>query len=127
MLAALVFGGRYVLRPVFASWPRPQPGAFTATALLVVLGTALLVSAVGLSMALGAFLAGVLLADSEYPPRAGGGHRALQGPAARASSSSPVGMSANLGLLLERPVRVAGLVLGLVAVKVAGALRHWRG
>ena len=41
-----------------------------------------LVSGVGLSMALGAFLAGVLLADSRVSPRAGGGHRALQGPAA---------------------------------------------
>ena len=67
MLGGVVLGGRYVLRPVFrfvASLHSQE--LFTATALLLVVGTALLVSQVGLSMALGAFLAGVLLADSEY-------------------------------------------------------------
>ena len=67
VLAAVTVGGRYVLRPVLrrVSSLHSQE-LFTATALLVVVGTALLMAQVGLSMALGAFLAGVLLADSEF-------------------------------------------------------------
>ena len=67
VLAALVFGGGYVLRPALRIVAETKVSeAFTAAALLVVLGTALLVDAVGMSMALGAFVAGLLLADSEY-------------------------------------------------------------
>ena len=66
-LALVVFGGRYLLRPVFRALAAAQvPEIFTAAALLTVTGTALAMSAVHLSMSLGAFLAGVLLADSEY-------------------------------------------------------------
>ncbi len=66
-LAMVLIGGRYLLRP----WLRRVAAArsrelFTASALLLVLGVAALMSAVGLSMALGAFVAGVLLADSEF-------------------------------------------------------------
>jgi glutathione-regulated potassium-efflux system ancillary protein KefC/glutathione-regulated potassium-efflux system protein KefB len=66
-LAAVVVAGRLVLRPVlrFVAETRISD-VFTAAALLVVIVTALLVNAAGLSMALGAFSAGVLLADSEY-------------------------------------------------------------
>ena len=63
----VVVAGRFLLRPVLrivAANPRVQE-AFTAAALLVVVGTALLFESAGLSMALGAFIAGVLLADSE--------------------------------------------------------------
>ncbi|MBK5074353.1 glutathione-regulated potassium-efflux system protein KefB [Budviciaceae bacterium CWB-B4] len=66
-LAILVLGCRYLLRPIFryvaASGVRE---VFTATALLVVLGAAVLMQQIGFSMALGTFLAGVLLAESEY-------------------------------------------------------------
>ncbi|MCC7346074.1 MAG: cation:proton antiporter, partial [Variibacter sp.] len=66
-IAAVVVAGRYLLNPLFrvlaASGARE---AMTAAALLVVLGTALLMHAAGMSMALGAFLAGVLLAESNY-------------------------------------------------------------
>lgn len=67
VVLAVVGLGRYILRPalrVVASTKVKE--AFTAAALLVVVGTALLFDSLGLSMALGAFLAGVLLADSEY-------------------------------------------------------------
>ncbi|MGH8188722.1 MAG: monovalent cation:proton antiporter-2 (CPA2) family protein, partial [Steroidobacteraceae bacterium] len=67
VLALLVFGGRYVLRPLLRIVAETKVSeAFTAAALLVVIGTALITNAIGLSMALGAFVAGLLLADSEY-------------------------------------------------------------
>ncbi len=66
-LAVMLIGGRYLLRPLFryiaASAVRE---IFTATALLVVLGAALFMNALGFSMALGTFIAGVLLAESEF-------------------------------------------------------------
>ena len=66
-IATVVLGGRLLLRHVFRMVARVQmPEVFTASALLVVLGTAWLMQVAGLSMGLGAFLAGVLLADSEF-------------------------------------------------------------
>ncbi len=67
MIALVVVGGRLVLRQLFraVAWTR-MPEVFTATSLLVVVGTAWLMQLAGLSMGLGAFLAGVLLADSEF-------------------------------------------------------------
>ncbi|MBN0904341.1 cation:proton antiporter, partial [Pseudomonas aeruginosa] len=60
-------GGRYLLRPVFRIVAQTKlQDMSTATSLLVVMGTALLMELAGVSMALGAFLAGLLLADSEY-------------------------------------------------------------
>ena len=67
MIAAIVFGGRLLLRPALRWIARSDtPEIFTAAALLLVVATAALMQSVGLSMALGAFLAGVLLAESEY-------------------------------------------------------------
>ena len=67
VIAVVVIGGRYLLRPVFRVVAKTGlPEVSTATALLVVIGTAWLMDLVGVSMALGAFLAGLLLADSEY-------------------------------------------------------------
>ncbi len=66
-IATVVLGGRLLLPHVFRIVARVQmPEVFTASALLVVLGTAWLMQVAGLSMGLGAFLAGVLLADSEF-------------------------------------------------------------
>lgn len=69
-LAALGFVallGRYVFRPLFAVVVSVKmPELFTATSLFLVIGTSFLTAAAGLSMALGAFLAGILMADSEY-------------------------------------------------------------
>jgi glutathione-regulated potassium-efflux system protein KefB len=66
-IAALVVAGRYLLNPFFRllAWTGARE-VMTAAALLVVLGAALLMQWVGMSMALGAFLAGVLLAESTY-------------------------------------------------------------
>ena len=66
-IVVIVFGGRLLLRPALRWIAHSRtPEIFTAAALLLVLGTAALMHWVGLSMALGAFLAGVLLAESEY-------------------------------------------------------------
>ncbi len=83
VIAAIVLGGRLLLRPALRWIARSDtPEIFTAAALLLVVATAALMQSVGLSMALGAFLAGVLLAESEYRRAAGDRPRALQGPAA---------------------------------------------
>ncbi|HET9447066.1 MAG TPA: monovalent cation:proton antiporter-2 (CPA2) family protein [Steroidobacteraceae bacterium] len=117
VLAVLVFGGRYVLRPALRVVAQTKVSeAFTAAALLVVLGTALLVNAVGLSMALGAFIAGLLLADSEYRHELEADIEPFKGLLLGLFFMS-VGMTANLGLLLEQPGRIALLVAGLVTVK----------
>ena len=66
-VAAIVLGGRYLLRPVFRAIAATRlRELFVATALLLVIGIALLMNQVGLSAALGTFLAGVVLANSEY-------------------------------------------------------------
>ena len=130
VLAILVFGGRYVLRPVLRIVAETKVSeAFTAAALFVVLGTALLVNAVGLSMALGAFVAGLLLADSEYRHELEADIEPFKGLLLGLFFMS-VGLSANLGLLLEQPGRIVLLVTGLITVKfvllyaLARATRH---
>jgi len=122
VLIALVFGGRYVLRPVLRLVAETKVSeAFTAVALFVVLGTALLVESVGMSMALGAFVAGLLLADSEYRHELEADIEPFKGLLLGLFFMS-VGMMANLGLLLERPGLIALLVTGLLAAK---ALLLW--
>ena len=117
VLAALVFGGSYVLRPVLRIVAETKVNeAFTAAALFVVLGTALLVDAVGLSMALGAFVAGLLLADSEYRHELEADIEPFKGLLLGLFFMS-VGMTANLGLLLDQPGRIALFVAGLLVVK----------
>jgi glutathione-regulated potassium-efflux system ancillary protein KefC/glutathione-regulated potassium-efflux system protein KefB len=130
VLAALVFGGRYVLRPALRLVAETKVSeAFTAAALFVVLGTALLVESVGMSMALGAFVAGLLLADSEYRHELEADIEPFKGLLLGLFFMS-VGMAANLGLLLEKPGLVALLVSGLLIVKftvlwlIARVTRH---
>ena len=119
MITAIVVGGRYALRPLFRLIADTRVREiFTAFSLLVVLGIALLMQAVGLSMALGTFVAGVLLADSEYRHALESDIEPFKGLLLGLFFIS-VGMSVDVGLLLERPVAVAGLVLGLLAAKIA--------
>lgn len=127
VLIGVVLAGRYVLRPVFkvvASTHSQE--LFTATALLLVMGTAALVSAVGLSMALGAFLAGVLLADSEFRHELEADIEPFKGLLLGLFFIA-VGMSVNIGLVAARPFLVVGLVLGLVALKMVAlfAIGRW--
>ena len=117
VLALLVFGGGYVLRPVLRLVAETKVNeAFTAAALFVVIGTALLVESVGMSMALGAFVAGLLLADSEYRHELEADIEPFKGLLLGLFFMS-VGMMTNLGMLLERPGLIALLVTGLIGVK----------
>jgi monovalent cation:proton antiporter-2 (CPA2) family protein len=118
-LAFVVFLGRYLLRPVLRILAATQvPEIFTAAALLTVTGTALGMTAVGLSASLGAFLAGMLLADSEY-------HYELQADIEPFKGLllglffMAVGMSANLGFILQDPLAVFEAVAVLVVLKIA--------
>lgn len=119
VLSLLVLASRYFLRPLFrfvASTKLSE--VFTAAALLLVLATSLAADAVGLSMSLGAFLAGVLLADSEYRHELQADIEPFKGLLLGLFFMA-VGMSANLGLLIEQPLKILGLVLGLLVVKAA--------
>ena len=117
-IALVVVGGRYLLRPVFRIVARTGlQEVSTATALLVVIGTAWLMELAGVSMALGAFLAGLLLADSEYRHELESQIEPFKGLLLGLFFMS-VGMGANLGLLLADPARVIGLTLLLLALKL---------
>jgi glutathione-regulated potassium-efflux system ancillary protein KefC/glutathione-regulated potassium-efflux system protein KefB len=118
VLAVVVVGGRYVLRPMLRIVAETRvTEAFTAAGLLVVIGTALLVSQVGLSMSLGAFLAGVLLADSEFRHELEANIEPFKGLLLGLFFIT-VGMSANLGLVREKPLLIFGLTLGFMLMKV---------
>ncbi|MDE1169151.1 MAG: monovalent cation:proton antiporter-2 (CPA2) family protein [Pseudomonas sp.] len=117
-IAVVVVGGRYLLRPVFRTVARTGlPEVSTATALLVVIGTAWLMDLAGVSMALGAFLAGLLLADSEYRHELESQIEPFKGLLLGLFFIS-VGMGANLSLLHEAPATVIGLMLLLIAIKL---------
>lgn len=121
VVAALVIGGRYLLRPLFravAHWGNEE--SFTVTALLVVIGAALLMHWAGLSAGLGAFLAGVLLADSEYRHELEGNINPFKGLLLGLFFMS-VGMAANLQIVLDYPGVIIGGALGLIAIKALGA------
>ncbi len=129
VVAAVVVIGRYVLRYVYrlvASVGVRE--ALTASALLTIVGVALLMQAAGLSAGLGAFLAGVLLADSEF-------RHELEADIAPFESLLlgiffiAIGMSLDVSLIAREPLQVLGLTLGLLALKalVLGGLGLARG
>jgi monovalent cation:proton antiporter-2 (CPA2) family protein len=119
VLGVVIIGGRYVLRPMLRIIAATRVAeAFTAAGLLIVLGTALLVSQVGLSLSLGAFLAGVLLADSEFRHELEADIEPFKGLLLGLFFIS-VGMSVNLDLVREKPFTIIGLTIGLMILKIA--------
>ena len=119
MIVAVVVGGRYLLRPVFRFVARADSlEVSTATALLVVMGTAWVMELAGISATLGAFLAGVLLADSEYRHEMESHIEPFKGLLLGLFFIS-VGMSMDLALLWRQPALIAALVLGLLLLKGA--------
>ncbi|HSQ70384.1 MAG TPA: monovalent cation:proton antiporter-2 (CPA2) family protein [Steroidobacteraceae bacterium] len=120
LAVALVVGlGRHLLRPALRIVANTRVHeAFTAAALLVVVATAALFDSLGLSMALGAFIAGVLLADSEYRHELEADIEPFKGLLLGLFFIA-VGMSANLGLLLAEPLRILGLTLAYMSLKAA--------
>ena len=117
VIAVVVVGGRYALRPVFRAVARTQLiEVSTAVALLVVMGVAWLMQLAGISMALGTFLAGVLLADSEYRHELESNIAPFEGLLLGLFFIT-VGMGVNLALLEQHPWVIAGLVVLLLACK----------
>jgi glutathione-regulated potassium-efflux system ancillary protein KefC/glutathione-regulated potassium-efflux system protein KefB len=118
VLGLVIIGGRYVLGPLLRIIAATRVAeAFTAAGLLIVLGTALLVSQVGLSLSLGAFLAGVLLADSEFRHELEADIEPFKGLLLGLFFIT-VGMSANLGLAREKPLLILGLTFGFMTLKI---------
>jgi len=119
VIGAIILLGRYLVSPLLrfiaATGLRE---IFTAFSLLLVIGISLLVNSVGLSMALGAFLAGVVLADSEYRHALEIDIEPFKGLLMGLFFIS-VGMSVDLGLLTHSPLLILGLVFALVAIKFA--------
>src|ERR1700712_1196422 len=119
MIAAIVLGGRLAIRPALRWIARSQtPEIFTAAALGLVVGTAALMQAVGLSMALGAFLAGVLLAESEYRRELETDIEPFKGLLLGLFFIA-VGMSIDFAVVVAQPFLIAGVVLGFLLVKAA--------
>ena len=118
VIAGIIMGGRLLLRPLLR-WIANSgtPEIFTAASLLLVVGIAALMQLVGLSMALGAFLAGVLLAESEY-------RRELE------TDIEPfkalllglffiaVGMSIDFGVLWQFPGQMLAILAGFLGLKL---------
>jgi len=118
-IGGLIVGGRLLLRPVLRiAAGTGIPEIFTATALLVVIGAALLMEFAGLSMVLGAFLAGMLLADSEYRHELEADIGPFKGLLLGLFFIA-VGMSVNIGLLLQDPGTILLMVFGLMFLKAA--------
>ena len=116
--AVIIGGGRLLLRPALRVVARIRvPEVFTAAALLTVIVTALLANQAGLSASLGAFLAGVLLADSEFRHELEADLEPFKGLLLGLFFVC-VGMSANLGLLRSEPMTLFAVTLGFVAIKI---------
>jgi CPA2 family monovalent cation:H+ antiporter-2/glutathione-regulated potassium-efflux system protein KefB len=117
-VSAIVFGGRFLVRPAFRALARTRlREVFTAAALLLVVGIALLMSAVGLSPALGTFLAGVVLATSEYRHELESDIEPFKGLLLGLFFIA-VGASIDFALVGARPGVTLGLVAGIILVKL---------
>ena len=117
VIGAIVLGGRLLLRPLLRWIAKSRtPEIFTAASLLLVVGIAYLMVMVGLSMALGAFLAGVPLADSEYRSELEADIEPFKGLLLGLFFIA-VGMSIDFGVLMRSPWLMAGILLGFLALK----------
>jgi Kef-type K+ transport system membrane component KefB len=119
VLAAVIIGGRLLLRPLLRIVAQTRVSeAFTAAGLLTIVLTALVVQKAGLSMAFGAFLAGVLLADSEFRHQLEADIDPFKGLLLGLFFIA-VGMSANLGVLWSRPLALLGVTCAFMITKIA--------
>lgn len=119
ILALIIIGGRFLLQPVLQRIAHyGSPEIFTASAVLLVLGAAVLMAQIGLSMAMGAFVAGLLVADSEFRHQVMAEIQPFRGLLLGLFFMS-MGMSLELQVLLEKPLVTVGLVVMLMVTKVA--------
>lgn len=118
-VATVIGVGRFAVRPMFRFIAQARlREIFTASALLIVVGVAALMEMVGLSAALGAFLAGVVLAESEFRRELETDIEPFRG-LLMGLFFITVGAQINVALILSRPLLLVGLVLGLMALKFA--------
>ena len=117
VILAIIFGGRYAIRPLFRVVARTHiRELFTAVALLIVVGIAFLMGAIGLSAALGTFIAGVVLADSEYRHELESDIEPFKGLLLGLFFIT-VGAQINFNTLFSEPLVIFGLLAGLVVLK----------
>jgi len=117
ILVLIILGGRFLLQPILQRVARlGSPEIFTASAVLLVLGTAVLMAQIGLSMAMGAFVAGLLVADSEFRHQVVAEIQPFRGLLLGLFFMS-MGMSIELTLLFGQPLIFIGLVLTLMLIK----------
>jgi monovalent cation:proton antiporter-2 (CPA2) family protein len=118
-VAVVVVGGRYLTRPLFRFIAATRlREIFTASALLLVVAVATLMEAVGLSPALGAFLSGVVLAESEFRRELETDIEPFRGLLLGLFFIT-VGAGMDIGMVVDRPLLIVGLVVGLMALKAA--------
>ncbi len=119
VIGGIILGGRLLLRPVLGWIAKSDtPEIFTAASLLLVVGIAALMHFVGLSMALGAFLAGVLLAESEYRRELETDIEPFKGLLLGLFFIA-VGMSIDFGVLIQSPGLMAAILFGFLGLKLA--------
>jgi glutathione-regulated potassium-efflux system protein KefB len=119
VILVVVVVGRYVLDGLIRIIARTRvKEAMTACALLTVVGVTLIMEQAGLSASLGAFIAGVLLADSDYRHEIQADIAPFEGLLLGLFFTA-IGMSLNLRLVVDSPNLVLALVVGLLAVKSA--------
>jgi voltage-gated potassium channel Kch len=118
-VVVILIGGRFAVPPLVRTIGGARtPEVFTAVALLIVAGAAFIANLAGLSMSLGAFMAGVLLSQSEYRHELEADIAPFEGLLLGFFFIS-VGMEADLGLALQHPAMLALATVGLLAVKIA--------
>jgi glutathione-regulated potassium-efflux system ancillary protein KefC len=118
-VAIIVLAGRFLMRPLFRLVADTgSREVFVGLALLIVVGIALMMQLVGLSAALGTFLAGVVLAESEYRHELEMDLEPFKG-LLLAVFFIAVGAGIDFSLLLGQPVLILGLVLGFILVKLS--------
>jgi monovalent cation:proton antiporter-2 (CPA2) family protein len=116
-VAVVVVGGRYLTRPLFRFIAAARlREIFTASALLLVIAVAALMELVGLSPALGAFLAGVVLAESEFRRELETDIEPFRGLLLGLFFIT-VGAELDLGLVMAHPLAILGAVAGLIVLK----------
>lgn len=119
VVAAIILGGHFLTRPVFRFVHASRlPEMSTFMSLLIVLGIAFLMTVVGLSPALGTFLAGVVLANSEFRHQLEADIQPFKG-LLMGLFFMTVGIGINIDALRAEPLMILGLTLGLIAIKSA--------
>jgi monovalent cation:H+ antiporter-2, CPA2 family len=116
-VSAILLLGRYLLRPLFRAAARTRNSElFMAASLLVVIGTGLVTAASGLSMALGAFIAGLILAETEFRREIEATIEPFKGLLVGVFFFS-VGMSLDAHTLLRQPLAILGCLAALLIAK----------